>query len=345
MNVAVVGYGTMGKLLAGHLASMDGVRLSAICSTSPKTKPEAERLGARWYADYADMLASCAGLQAVVLALPTHLHRTFAVLAAKSGLHVFCEKPMALSPAECDEMIDACERSGVVLFVGHVLRFFPEYADLRRHVTEGAIGRIAVAHAKRFGPHPGDTSWFVDEAKSGGVLLDMMIHDIDFIRSIMGEVRTVYAFAYKSPGLQYANATLRFSDGAIANLEAMWGYPGPFTTFAELAGDGGIVRSDSNLARPVRILRSSRERREEGVEIPSSPTLRDPYRRQLEHFIDCVRTGSSPIVSARDARQAVAVACAALESVRTGRPVKLGETPNAGTVSEAGGGAGGGGAA
>ncbi|TMV51446.1 Gfo/Idh/MocA family oxidoreductase [Paenibacillus mesophilus] len=324
MQVAVIGFGTMGKLFARHLSAMEGVRLTAVSSTSPAAEAEAEKLGARWFANGELLLERCGRLDAVVLALPTHLHEPYAVMAARKGIHVICEKPVALSTAEADRMAEACEQSGVHLYAGHVLRFFPEYANLLKHAQAGAIGKIGVAHAKRFSLHPPSGSWFADESKSGGVVFDLMIHDIDFMRSVLGEVHTVFASVRKAPGVQYATATLRFDSGAIANLEAMWGYPGPFATSVEFAGQNGILRADNASSRSITVHRALTETTgTEGVEIPQSPMYKDPYRLELEHFIGCIRTGTNPIVTVGDARRAVEIACAALESANTGQPVKL----------------------
>ncbi|PYI55092.1 Gfo/Idh/MocA family protein [Paenibacillus flagellatus] len=322
MNAAVVGYGTMGKLFAGLLSGMEGVRLAAICSSSPATEREAEKLGARWYADYREMLERGAELDAVVLALPTDLHREYAVAAARKGLHVICEKPLALTVDDAIAMVEECNRHGVRLFAGHVLRFFPEYASMANRVKAGEIGPVGLARAKRYTVHPKADAWFADESRSGGVVMDLMIHDIDWMRSMLGEATSVYADVRRSPGLQCASAAIRFECGAIATLEAMWGYPGPFEAAAEAAGAGGLLRTDgppdpTSAARPA----SAGSAGAEGVAIPGSAAGADPYRLELEHFVRCIRTGEEPIVGAWDGVAAVALACAALESARTGRPV------------------------
>lgn len=322
--VAVIGFGTMGKLFAGHLAQMKGVRLAAVASTSPAAAAEAEKLGARWYASGEELFEQSGPLDAVVLALPTDLHEPYTAMAARSGAHVICEKPIALSVEAAERMADVCSRCGVKLYVGHVLRFFPEYASLREQVAAGRIGRIGAAHAKRFSLHPPAASWFADEAKSGGVVFDLMIHDIDYIRSIMGEVHTVYAYVRKSPGVQYATAMLQFDGGAVANLEAMWGYPGPFTTAVELVGESGALRADNGQSGS-HVVRDAKAGQPagEGVEIPQSPTSQDPYLLELEHFLDCIRSGAEPVVTVCDAAQAVRIARAAIESANTGQPVRL----------------------
>jgi len=324
IRVAVVGFGTMGKLYADILSQMEGVSLTAICSSSAESRLEAARLGALRFDSLDELIQEKIPLDAVVLALPTYLHKTYAVAAADEGLHIICEKPAALTTEDTEEMIEACRRNGVCLLVGHVLRFFPDYARLSERVSKGEAGPIITAHAKRYSLHPPSDSWFEDDTKSGGVLFDLMIHDIDYLHSLMGEAESVYAVIRKSPGVQYAAAVLRFENGTVANLEAMWGYAGPFTSSLEVTGKDGMLRAD-NEAYKLAVSRgavAAHSQRNEGVAIPQGEPADDPYRLELEHFVGCIRTGAEPIVTARDAERAVATACAALESAWLGRPIK-----------------------
>lgn len=324
IQIAVVGFGTMGRLYANILSQMEGVKLAAICSSSTESEIEAARLGARRYDSFEELMKESSLLDAIVLALPTYLHKAYAVAAADKGLHIICEKPVALTTNEAEEMTEACRRNHVNLFVGHVLRFFPDYAQLFNRVTDGEIGPVVTAHAKRYSLHPPSNSWFDDDAKSGGVLFDLMIHDIDYLHSMMGEADSVYAVIRKSPGMQYAAAILRFESGAVANLEAMWGYAGPFTTSLEVTGRDGMLRAD-NEAFKLAVSRggvTAYSLQTEGVSIPQSSAHKDPYLLELEHFVSCIRTGAEPVVTAQDAGRAVATACAALESAWIGRPIK-----------------------
>jgi len=324
MKVAVAGCGTMGKLYAEHIAQIGNVELAGFYARPSQTALDAaERFGTRLYTRYEELLA-VKDIDVVCITLPTYLHRSYAVQAAESGKHVICEKPMALDLSDAEAMMQASEKYGTKLLVGHVLRFCAEYRNLHDQVKNGNVGKVGVGHARRASLHPPEGSWFKDEALSGGVLFDLMIHDIDFMRWTLGEVRSVYASLRKAPGMEYANATLRFVNNAIVNIEAHWGYPGPFLAEVELAGRSGILRSNNQSACSLTIRnKASRELEAEGVHIPLFLQRNDPFLLELEHFFHCIRTGEEPIVTALDGLHAVRITLAAARSVRTGLPQKV----------------------
>src|SRR5690606_8031401 len=131
--------------------------------------------------------------------------------AAAAGKHVFCEKPISISIEDAKAMVEACEKAGVTLMVGHVLRFFPEYDAARDAVAGGRLGDPKVIRATRASAFPtwGSDNWFADESRSGGPIVDLIIHDIDWIRWTFGEVQRVYAKRTE----RYALVTLRLESG------------------------------------------------------------------------------------------------------------------------------------
>lgn len=326
MKVAVVGCGSMGGTHANNFAKMPQVELVGVCDTLEESaKTLAERCRTKAFFSFDELMAE-ANPDVVSICLPTPLHKEYVLKAANYGKHVICEKPIAPTLSDAREMIDTCREKGVRLFIGHVVRFFPSYADMSRKVAAGVIGDVGVAHAKRSGSHPGRVrDWYKDPSATGGVIMDLMIHDIDFMRSLLGDVKTVFAMNRQTDRLDYALVTLRFHGGAIANLEGFWGFPGPFTTAVELAGKKGIIRFDSNKSASLQIHRSAPAESKEsaGVAIPRSPAVHDPYYYELQHFIDCILSGEESIVTAEDGYKAVEIALAAHESARTGAPVDL----------------------
>lgn len=325
MKIAVVGCGTMGKHFARIISAMQHVELIGIYNHSPHSvSPLAESLGTKWFPSYDELLA-VKELELVVIALPTFLHKAYTIRAAANGKHVICEKPIALNREDAEEMLHACERAGVRLFVGHVLRFFPEYRHLYKQATEGVVGKIGVVHGKRASLHPPNNSWFADGSKSGGVIFDLMIHEIDFIRWLLGEVRSVYAVGRQTAGFEYANITLRFESGAIANMEAVWGHPASFHANLEIAGTQGVLKCDSQSSRPITLYRSdsSSAAAAEGVILPETPSRQDPFALEIAHFIDCIQNCKEPVITAMDACKAVSVAQKALQSIETGVPVSF----------------------
>ncbi|MCM3629553.1 Gfo/Idh/MocA family oxidoreductase [Paenibacillus glycanilyticus] len=325
MRVAVVGCGGMGHVHAQSFAGMADAELVGVCDIDAELAGElARKTGTRAFCSLADMLEQT-DPQVISIALPSYLHKQAVLEAAEAGKHVICEKPVALSLEDTDEIIEACRLNGVRLFVGHVVRFFPEYGQVRRQIEGGSIGEPGVAHAKRVGGHPGNArGWFKDHAKSGGVIVDMMIHDIDFMRWIWGEVKSVYAMNACTDDSDYALVTLEFANGAAANLEAHWGDPGPFRYAAEISGSAGLIRLDSSASGSLHVrTRAQAEREGRFAEIPQSPGIMSPYDRELAHFLACARDGSEPLVTAEDAREALRIALAALESIQTGKVVLL----------------------
>ncbi|WP_127586100.1 Gfo/Idh/MocA family protein [Paenibacillus koleovorans] len=335
MKIAIIGCGTMGKLYAERFASMQDAQLTALANRSEGPLLElAEQYGATPYRSWEELFEK-AEADVVCVTLPTHLHKEVVLLAAAHGKHIICEKPLALNPDDAEEMRLACERAGVRLFAAHVLRYFPEYAQLKAQTAAGVAGRIGVAHAKRASKHPVSGSWYADVTRSGGIVFDLMIHDLDFLAWTLGEVRTVYAAERKSEGVIYASVTLRFASGAIANVEAHWGYPGPFLTQVELAGTGGVLRFDSQTSRSLVIQQADPEgTATRGVGFPLRPALKDPFSIQLEQFLACIRSGDEPLVTAQDGVTAVRIAYAAAQSLETGLPVRLSSASTGQSVSQ-----------
>ncbi|RXZ82476.1 gfo/Idh/MocA family oxidoreductase [Paenibacillaceae bacterium] len=326
MKAAVVGCGGMGRVHARSYAGMKDVELVAVCDLIIEKADEvALATGATAFQSLDDLLASVQ-IDVISITVPSYLHKDLVVKAAAAGVHVICEKPSALTLADTEEMMAACETNQVSLFIGHVVRFFPEYVQMKEAIDRGELGQVGIAHAKRAGSHPGDIiPWFKEDEKSGGVIVDLMIHDIDFMRWAIGEVKSVYALRRCDDQMDYALVTLIFENGAAANLESYWGYPGSFHTSAEIAGDRGIVRANSQKTATLQIVKRAVDT--EGgrfVEVPGSPGFRNPYEIELGHFIDCIRAGHSPRVTATDAYKALEIALAAMESVRTGKAVELG---------------------
>ncbi|WP_159886606.1 Gfo/Idh/MocA family protein [Paenibacillus puerhi] len=325
MKAAVVGCGEMGRVHALAYAAMPEVELAGVCDLNAGLSSQlGEQTGAPSFDSFESLLAGTE-FDVVSLTLPTHLHRDYTRKAADAGKHIICEKPIALSAEDARSMIAYCEERGVRLFVGHVVRFFPDYRHMQRQVADGKLGRIGTLHAKRMGGHPGEARpWFKEADLSGGVIADLMIHDIDFVRWSLGEVKSVYALRRSADLLDYATATLIAESGAVANLEACWGYPGSFYTAAEIAGSAGVVRADSRKSCSLTIHRSAHAASGRAyAETKDSPLVESVYERELRHFIACLRDGTEPAVTAHDALKAIEIAEAALESIRTGRAVFL----------------------
>lgn len=328
MNIAVIGLGTMGRVHAKAYAEMEGVRLMAVADQRKEVAQEvAEELGAIYYTDVDDLLEN-REIDVIDICLPTDLHKEVAVKGARRKKHIVCEKPIARTLPEAEEMIRVCREEGVQLFVAHVLRFFPEYRKARQVIQSGGIGRVGRIHTFRGGIFPtGWEDWYANIERSGSLIVDMVIHDLDFLRWTFGEVERVFAKSLagrEMNRLDHAFISLRFRSGAIAHVEGTWSYPEGFRTELEVAGSEGILSFRSEEAMPIHLfLRSAETGGGGGVAVPESPLRKSPYEVELAHFMDCLIHGEKPEVTASDAYRALEISLAALHSAQTGEIVTL----------------------
>jgi UDP-N-acetylglucosamine 3-dehydrogenase len=325
MRIGVVGAGFIGAVHLSAYANMPEAEVVGVVDARPETAAAgAAVVGARPYASYEDLVAA-EDIELVDICLPTAYHRDLALKAARDGRHVIVEKPLARSLEDAEAIIEAFQGDGGRLFVGHVVRFFPEYIRIKQMIDAGDLGTVGVARTSRRSPFlMGWNDWYADWRLSGGVLLDLVIHDFDFLRWVLGEVERVYArgvLGREYNRLDYALVTLRFAGGAIAHVEGQWGYPGPFNYSIEVAGSRAMVTADSNEPGPVRLLGGPVD----PGESPDVAVGKSPYHTELEYFIRCAATGEESVVDARDACEALRIGLAATESAATGRPVTLGD--------------------
>jgi UDP-N-acetylglucosamine 3-dehydrogenase len=322
MRVGLVGAGFMGGVHLDAYAGIPDVEVVGVADARVEAAVAgAEMVGARPYASYEELVAA-EDVEVVDVCLPTAFHRDVAVRAAGEGRHVILEKPIARTMEDAREIVEAFSGDGPQLFVGHVVRFFPEYLGIKEKIDARDLGTVGVVRTCRRSPFLlGWNDWYADWRVSGGVLLDLVIHDFDFLRWILGEVQRVYArgmLGREYNRLDYVLVTLRFESGAIAHVEGHWGYPGPFNYSIEVAGSDALLTANSTEPASLQLIGGDPE------EISDLASGESPYARELEHFIHCIATGEEPIVQANDAREALRIGLAATESVLTGEPVTLG---------------------
>lgn len=327
-RIGLVGSGFMATTHANSYQEVADAEVAAVASIGDnRAEFAAEHTpGTDVYGD-AEAMMDDADITVVDVCTPTPTHRPIVEAAAERGIDTFCEKPLARTVGDADAIVEAVEDADITFMTGHVLRYFPEYVEAKRRVDAGEIGTPGTFHTERMSSPPryGTNSWFSDKAQSGGVLLDMAIHDFDYLRWIVGDVERVFArTAEWDDGHlnQHSLVVLRFEDGTVGHIEASWGYPdgAPFVTSYELTGDEGMLEFDARDENAVRISGGA-----EGANVPESPLAKSPYTAELEHFIDCVERGDDPDISPNDAREAVRIALAAIESSEHGEPVSPAE--------------------
>ncbi|RNA67674.1 Gfo/Idh/MocA family protein [Alteribacter keqinensis] len=327
VKIVLVGTGTMGGVHAGAYSKMDDVTIAGIVDKDEKALDAMVRAyNSKGFTSVEELIESGLEFDLIDICLPTPLHSRVAKLAADAGKSIICEKPLARTVEEARELVDYCEEKDVKLFVGHVVRFFHEYSYVKKRVEEGAVGKPCIARTFRGGAFPqGRENWYADPENSGGLVLDMIIHDFDFLRWCFGEVERVTArglLEYVEKGLDYALATIVFKNGVMAHVEGSWAHEG-FSTALEIAGEDGVLELPNSRNASVELEQRKVSLSEGGVMVPKSPVVDDPYYLELKHFIECWKTGEIPLVTADDACEALKIAHAVLESIKTKEPVTL----------------------
>lgn len=320
-RVGLVGLGGIGTVHGVQYAKMPDVHLFAFDHRSDRMASFAERFGAEPVDSFDALLKKC---DVIDICVPTDLHSDLAMQAVAAGRAVLLEKPITRTLEECSALIEAADKAGVPLMPAHVVRFFPEYEAANKLVRDGGIGRPAAARLRRGGSAPqGDGGWFQDYARSGGVLLDLAIHDFDWLLWTLGPVAQVFAQSVRANGLlldsvpgDYALATLTHDSGAVSHCEATWMDPGGFRTTLEVCGSEGMIEHDSRGSAALSVATS------QGSQTMSNllPTD-DPFYREIRVFLDCLHAKVKPPVTPTDGFVALGVALAALESAQTGQPV------------------------
>lgn len=330
LKIGLLGCGTMGKTHARAYASIFNAQVVAVCDINEEQrKALAYELGCTAYDSYESMLAG-ETLDIIDICLPTYLHKEYAIWAMQHKLHVFCEKPIALSLEDAQAMIDTARAERVKLSIGHVLRFFKEYETVKQSIDQGRIGTLRLIRTIRnqsFPPWSWE-HWYQDISKSGGPEVDLAIHDYDWILSQLGPVSRVYAKNYgdEKESQMHSLAILRLANGAMAHVEASWAMPKgiEFRTAFEMVGTDGQLSYDSSKDSPLKTQISSDEAISVFYDNPMPPNM-NPYAKELRSFIDAIVHDTTVLVKPEEAKAALAVALAARESSRTGKVVCLGE--------------------
>jgi UDP-N-acetylglucosamine 3-dehydrogenase len=322
-RVAVIGAGAMGANEARACPGLSGVTVEWIADQDQaRAEAVAAEVGAQATTDNTTAIAS--DVDAVIIAVPTPFHRPVTELAAAHGKHIFCEKPIARTIEDAEAMVAACDRAGVRLMIGHVVRFFPEFVKIHDVLQAGTLGRIGLVRASRVNAHPpGDGNWYRDLATSGGLIVDLMIHDLDTLRWYFGDVERVFAqglsYTPYQPTCDYTLAVLRFANGVIAHVEGSWAH-GTWRTAMEIAGEHGIVRHSGEETAPIRVERPGPTFWEPLI-ARRGAVAESPYEAELRHFFDRLADGVPFSTEGKDGVRALELALAVLASVRTGRTI------------------------
>jgi predicted dehydrogenase len=294
MRIGLIGLGFMGGAHLSAIKSLEGVTLTAISSRTqptsdrmsqgnlPHLKSSALPLDAKWYADWRQ-LVSDPDVDAVDICLPTLLHKAVALSAFEHGKHVLCEKPMALSFADCEEMLKAAERSGCVFMVAHVLRFVSSYRYAASFIASTLQGSVTSCTLQRKTSYPKWGEWLGREECSGGAILDLLIHDIDQALKLFGKPDTVCAIS--DGEIDTIQGLLRYADGFEVRLAGGWYEAGmPFSAGFQIRG------KEADLSLEAGKLRLTVSGEEQLIDMPAE----EEYREQLIYFTRCCQQRIAP---------------------------------------------------
>lgn len=327
LRLGVIGCGRFGRSLAAAFARTPRVRVVACADAAPEAARScAAALRGATALPVEDLLSS-PEVDAVAVATPSHTHRAVAGRALEARRHVWCEKPMALSVEDCDALLAAAADARVRFTVGHMQRHFPLLRAVRREVAAGAVGRpemVTLARREFLERAPG---WLRHKESVGGLEFQSSVHEFDFLRAAFGDVARVRALGVGRP----LQPHLDFPDGLLVQLEFASGCVGALaacmTDFAsayrgEVNGREGTLHFDL-LAGTCRVAARDAAR---DVAVPAGPLAAGAplgAARARGDFVAWILDGTPPDVTAWDGRQAVAIACAVGESLRTGRPADV----------------------
>ena len=339
VRIGLAGVGLVGRRHVEAIDACDGAELVAVADPSSDAPRVASAAGAIHHVDLPAMLRE--PLDAVILATPNHLHRAGALECVAAGVPFLVEKPLAASVADAREIVEAAERAGVPALCGHHRRHDTRLRAAYATIARGQLGRLVTVQAATWLPKPADyfdTAW--RRGPEGGPLRINMIHDVDLLRWLVGEVAEVQAIEAHGRGdvaEDAAVALLRFVSGALGTLSVTDNVPAPLSwemtagenpaypnvpgTYAWIGGTGGAIELPSGAvwhspegSWMAPITRTA----------PALGTGGDPFVRQIADLVSVVRAGTEPLVSARDGLAAVEIVEAVKRSAATGRPVRPG---------------------
>jgi len=316
---------------------MSNSRVVALCDSNPNIAADTARAignieGAaetvdfdrlNVYTDFDKMLAA-EQADVVSITLPTFMHPEFTEKALNGGCHVLCEKPMALDVAGCERMMAAAVKSGKKLLIGHCVRFWPEYVKAKEIVDSGEYGKLLAGSFRRLGTAPawGAENWFADEQRSGGMALDLHIHDTDYVQYLLGMPAAVCSFAVRLPNgsIPHIVTQYLYDDDIVVTAEGGWvmtpsfGFEMSFNLVLEKAS----IIYDCTRRPAFRVCP------DEGVAFTPEVLPGDGYSQQIEYFVQQLNGENLPeVTTPRQSCDSIRIVEAEIQSAKTGQKVNL----------------------
>ncbi len=328
VTFGIIGAGRIGKLHADNLLSrVDGARLKAITDPFLDEDWVASRNIPLTGKDHRILLDD-PEIDAILIGSPSAEHAPQMIECAEAGKHIFCEKPIALDPEIIRNALAEVDKSGVKLQVGFNRRFDPNFSAVQHQVASGALGDPHIIRITSRDPAPPPAEYV---AGSGGMFLDMTIHDFDMARFLSGsEVNEVHAYGAvlvdpeigKAGDIDTAVISLKFANGALGIIEnsrkAVYGYD----QRVEVFGAKGTAMADNNTPTSMIVLNESGTIRDKPLYF-FLERYKTAFISELQAFVDAIREDKPTLVSGKDGLVPVLIAMAAKESLKTGKPVQV----------------------
>jgi myo-inositol 2-dehydrogenase/D-chiro-inositol 1-dehydrogenase len=329
IGVAFLGVGRMGETHLRNLLGISGVKVVVVADPRREAAERGRALvGAEKALTDVEQAITQPGVDAVVIVTPTDTHARLLELAANAGKAVFSEKPIALDLAETTRVVKLIQDRGISVQLGFMRRFDPGYARAKQKIEAGDLGRIELFRALSRDTYPPSLEFLVG---SGGLFLDMAVHDLDLARFLVGEVEEVQAWGTVLVDERFAKASdadtavtfLKFANGALGVAETSrhsnWGYD----IRTEVAGAIGKVVVEAPQKTPLLFAKDFNSSFDHFENFPDRFEL--AYRFELEAFFGALQAGRKPSPGPEDALETLRLALAATKSWRENRPVKVSE--------------------
>lgn len=345
----MIGAGNIANTHLDSYSRVEGAEIYAICDINPERLQEtADKFGIeRRYTDVDTMLAECPELDAADVCVWNCNHASCSIKALNAGLHVLCEKPMAYSAKEAEEMIEAAKKNDKLLMIGFVLRFGDEAKIAKDFIDKDYLGEIYFSKAQYVRRHGNPGGWFANkELSGGGPVIDLGVHVIDLTRYLMGSPKpvSVYAVTFDKLGKRdhlqthvgwmpkgasekdvctvedFGSALIRYDNGAVTHLETSYSLNGESSGNKILYGSKGGL----DLSKGVKIYSEYNDFLADiDIKTDNYKKSGNMFDLEMAHFVDCVANGTECLAKAEDGLVVMKILDAIYESARTGHEVVI----------------------
>lgn len=339
IRLGIIGCGGMGFHHARNLSKMKDVEIIAASDVnSNRLKQFTNEFKVKYSSSNYNQILNIKEMEGVLICLPTFLHQEVVISSAHRGKHIFCEKPIAMTLKDADEMIS--QENKVKFMIGFVRRFDNFWGKAREVIKEGLLGRPVIWHnvsSSTGAPHP----WYFDREKGGGPLIDGAVHNYDFGHYMFGEVKRVYAatmnFKENISAIDTGSAIIEYESGDEHIISWSWGLskgafgaritdvigPRGALLFPDCFDEKEIPQSIDQEKYGVFLL-SLEAQKKEWIKWKKN----DMFFDELLHFVDCIRKDKEPYVTGEDGKRALEVGLAILKSGEISLPVEIGGFKN-----------------